>query len=287
MYREGYVVSIRQNGQTIQEESGKCIIPFHTEYEIRLKNKTRKRALVDVYIDGQLATKGGLILGANDHIDLERFIGNDLSKGDRFMLVPLADRRVDDKSEPENGEIEVTFYPEKEYVPPTLDKYIYIEKCHSHCQVRWCPLCHRYHCSCEGCYPYWSYPTWTCNTTGGVTYGSASNSLRGSAMAINNAAIGEMKLGNDAGCLNSASFSASGEAGATAHGGTSHQSFSTGNIEADKSKPTTIKIKILGKAGTSKGPAVGKELGVFCTRCGNKLGIFDKFCSKCGNELGK
>lgn len=285
MHKEGYVVTIRQNNQTIKEENGTCIIPFHTEYEIRLKNKRRKRALADVFINGELATKGGLILDANDHIDLERFIGDNLRKGDRFRLVPVGDHRVKDKEEPSNGEVEVVFYAEKEYEPPKETNYHHHHHYGYHnCHYRMCPWCRRIHCSCEPCYNTWG-TSWNINNknycgmgSGGRTSAASANFQVGSSYASN------MSILNTTPMIQSNV----GEAGATVHGSESSQSFSVGHIDVDKSKEVRIRLRIMGMEGTAEPQwPKGKELALYCTRCGNKSGIFNKFCSRCGNKLEK
>lgn len=115
VYREGYVVTVRQNGQTLKEEAGKVVVPFHSDYELRLRNKTAKDVLAFVYIDGKPAVKGGVLVKGDSHLDLERFVEDNLNSGQRFRFVPLADSRVSDKGEHENGNIEVRFHAVKPF----------------------------------------------------------------------------------------------------------------------------------------------------------------------------
>ena len=74
MYRDSYIVALMVGGK-IQKESddGTVLIPFGSEYVIRLKNKLRKRAVADVWLDGRIAAKG-IVIDANGTVDLERFV---------------------------------------------------------------------------------------------------------------------------------------------------------------------------------------------------------------------
>ena len=78
-----------------------------------------------------------------------------------------------------------------------------------------------------------------------------------------------------------------GEAGATVHGSLSNQTFSVGSIDADKSKPVRIRVKILGKVGTSVESIKINKTGKYCTSCGQEAKLDDVFCAKCGKKLGK
>ena len=182
MYNKGYVATVRQGGQTLKETKGRIPIEFHTEYTIRLRNKTRKRAVADIYIDGRRATKGGIVVNANDHVDVERFIEDDLHSGRRFKFVPLESGQVKDKGEPDNGNIEVKFYPEKE-----PEKRIVDEHHHHHHHHDW----HHHH---HDCWPYWhpwigpAYYDYSSKRSlgsnepigGGITYGSSTGGGGGS-----------------------------------------------------------------------------------------------------------
>src|ERR1019366_2755902 len=153
MYRDSYVLALMVDGK-IQKESddGSVLIPFGSEYVIRLKNKLRKRAVADVWIDGKIACKG-IVLNANETVDLERFVtdGN-LTEGKRFKLARLTDPKVDQPNDSENGNIEVNFYPEKD--APVIETVIheYKHDCHHHwnylghcsscCNNLYCGTCH-------------------------------------------------------------------------------------------------------------------------------------------------
>jgi hypothetical protein len=127
MYENGFAIAIKNDGKVLREvrrEGGKAVyMPFDSEYDIFLKNKNDRRALVNVDIDGMEAAHG-IVLGANDHIDLERFlIDGDLHSGNRFKFVRADNREVQDPTDPENGYIRVEFWMEKERPQIQYDPY--------------------------------------------------------------------------------------------------------------------------------------------------------------------
>lgn len=117
--KPGYVASIIVNGQSIKEHSEDgdrtVRIPFGSEYSIRIKNKTDKRAKVSVEIDGVSVLPVGahLIMGPRETINLERFINDgDLQKGRRFKFVQEDHPEVDEPGSEDNGGIVIKFLPE-------------------------------------------------------------------------------------------------------------------------------------------------------------------------------
>jgi hypothetical protein len=102
----------------VREIHGKVSIPFHSEYKVRLKNKSGNlRAKARVWIDGRkVSNLGDFILHPGETLDLERFLDCDMDTGNRFKFVPLSDSRVNDPTDSGNGTIKVEFYREQEFV---------------------------------------------------------------------------------------------------------------------------------------------------------------------------
>src|SRR6185295_2928020 len=171
MYRDSYVAALMVDGK-IQKESdnGTVLIPFGSEYVLRLKNKLRKRAVADVWIDGKIAVKG-VVIDANETVDLERFVADgNLSEGKRFKLARLTDPKVDQPNDSENGSIEVNFYPEKE--APVVEKVVEHINCnnHHHGLLGHCSWC------CNNAFCYTCHPSsWKTYTAGTATGGFTSN----------------------------------------------------------------------------------------------------------------
>lgn len=305
MYRDSYVVALMLNGK-IQKESddGSVLIPFGSEYVLRLKNKLRKRAVADVWIDGKIAVKG-VVIGANETVDLERFVNDgNLNEGKRFKLARLTDPKVDQPNDSENGSIEVNFYPEKD--EPVVEKKVIHEYEHHYCSH------HHYnyfgHCSqcctnpwCQTCHPHYfktycgdiTYGTSTAGlSSGNVTSdgnititnsGTLSNVLRSNSMTFTASAgsttpdMAGIPMNAMNASLDSKSIQASnlvGEAAATVEGSTSLQKFSSVYIDVDRSKPTTIRLIVKG---------LSKVLDT--CNCGYKRKKDVKFCPNDGTQL--
>jgi len=124
-YSNGFVASIILKNKPLREfkYGGKRTvkIPFGSEYIIRLKNKSKEPALVDVAVDGTDVLNGSeLVLKAGETMDLERFV-DDNSKGKKFKYISLEEGEssgeIDDPYREENGLIQVKFH--KAYHIPT------------------------------------------------------------------------------------------------------------------------------------------------------------------------
>lgn len=295
MYRDSYVVALMVDGK-IQKDSddGSVLIPFGSEYVLRLKNKLRKRAVADVWIDGKIAVKG-VVIDANGTVDLERFVADgNLNEGKRFKLARLTDPKVDQPNDSENGSIEVNFYPEKDE-PEIEKKIIHITDhhyCHNHyswghcsscCNNSWCSICH----------PRYATPMWggatnnslqsdnaifkTLSADGSITLGNSVSS------SITSGDVKSANLPNptytantvNTGSLQSMAMNASlGEAAATVEGSTSLQKFSSVFIDVDRSKATTIRLIVKG---------LSKMIST--CQCGYKRKKDVKYCPNDGTQL--
>lgn len=86
MYTSKLAVAVKSGGKVLREFGDIVYVPFNSEYSILIKNLNNVRALVKITIDGENVTDDGLVVNANSHIDLERFLG-DLSIGHRFKFI--------------------------------------------------------------------------------------------------------------------------------------------------------------------------------------------------------
>jgi hypothetical protein len=271
MYRDSYVVAMLVNGKIIKEaQDGTVLIPFGSEYVVRLKNKLRKRAVADVWLDGRIACKG-IVVDANGTVDLERFVDGNLTEGRRFRLVKATDSRVDQPNDSENGTIEVNFYPEKD--APVVNSVIntVVHECH-----------HGHgHCS-RCCHDYWCH---LCNRA--PVFGNfLSSAERIGSSFTSNDKIGtksmQMSTG-DVASINMMSVSSAsmpapdlsnkGEDAATVEGSHSFQRFSSVYIDYDRDHPVTIRMKLR-----------GVNIMMDTCNCGFKR-AHEKFCPSCGTQL--
>lgn len=286
MYRDNYAVAVMIDGKVQKEDNtGTAVLPFETEYQIRLKNKNRKKAVADVYIDGRMAAKG-IVIDACGTVDLERFVADgNLSSGNRFKIVKANDGRVEQPGESENGLVHVNFYPEKD--KPEV-KVVVHETVHRH------PHCH--HDCCPGtCF--WCSPRYS-----NIFYTSGAGPVYGSSMSSGNIQSKGMNAGNPDVTLNASLTSSGGgsgtvssvnisdnaiseekiarsfvnqvaEAAATVEGSLSHQKFTHVSIDVDYDKCTTLQIKLK-----------GVKSAIITCECGYKRKQ-EKFCPQCGTKL--
>ncbi len=287
MYRDSYVVALMVDGK-IQKESddGTVLIPFGSEYVLRLKNKLRKRAVADIWIDGKVAVKG-VVIDANETVDLERFVADgNLSEGKRFKLARLTDPKVEQPDDSENGSIEVNFYPEKD--APVVEKIVEHHNCshHNHGWLGHCTWCCN-NAFCYTCHPFYGKTYTAGSATGGFTSSGnisvgdnlnkgilSSNSLNVTYSASCDSAQVNTS-GSSGAILTNASNASLGEAAATVEGSTSLQKFSSIYVDVDRSKPTTIRLTVKGTT---------KILDV-CPSCGYKRKKDVKFCPNDGTQL--
>ena len=88
MYNQKLVASLKANGKILREFKDTVYCPFGAEYSILLKNLNTVRALVNVYIDGENQTPGGLVLNPHQEVDLQRGIKNgNLTEGNCFKFI--------------------------------------------------------------------------------------------------------------------------------------------------------------------------------------------------------
>lgn len=121
-YQEGLVASIYVNDKPIREFNYKgqrtCRIPFGSEYQILIKNKSPRRGLISVDIDGMdvLGCKQ-LIIRPHDQLLLGRFV-DDLDVGKKFKFISLNEGietgEIQDPTSKDNGLITIKFYKETE-----------------------------------------------------------------------------------------------------------------------------------------------------------------------------
>ncbi len=88
MYNQKLVASIKVKGKILREFKDTVYIPFASEYSILLKYLNTVRAVVNVFIDGENAVPGGLVIDPGRGVDLERWIKNgNLTEGNRFKFI--------------------------------------------------------------------------------------------------------------------------------------------------------------------------------------------------------
>ena len=254
MYNDGFVVAIKVGDRFVEEKSnGSFVVPFDSEYSIRLKNRNNRKAVAKVYIDGEEVNGlGSFILDANDTLDLERFVDK-LDAGNKFKFVPLSNSKVKDKNNGENGIIEARF----QLVKPVEKPIIYEE--HHH---------HHYDYPRYNTHPNWSMPL-TYYTGGNGT----SASLPQSTFTMNCCADTTQNF--------EGSVVSDLSKGATVKGNESGQKFSYSYVGELESKEIVVRVQIVGSSDEGLKDYYEKK---HCSDCGKKYGVGDVFCSSCGSK---
>jgi hypothetical protein len=275
MYRDSYVVAMLVNGRILKEDQGGTVlVPFGAEYVIRLKNKLRKRAVADVWIDGRVACRG-IVIDANGTVDLERFVDGNLTEGRRFKLVRTTDSRVAQPNDSENGIVEVNFYPEKDQpVVNTVVNTVVHHEHHGHGHCSKC--CHDWWCNI--CHPRAVFGNFLSSSERlGSSFSAESTLSKGitrsdGPVAMNMCSVSASMPTPDIAETQTASKE-TGEAAATVEGSQSFQRFSSVYIDYDRDHPVTIRMILRG---------VDQILDV--CHCGFKRSQ-EKFCPSCGTQL--
>lgn len=273
MYRDKYIVSVIVDGHPVKEtgpiHSREVVIPFDSEYKIRLKNKHNKSCTAKVFIDGRLVSVwGDVIVGANSSMDLERFIDKSLAEGKRFKFVSLDHPDVDDPTSGDNGIIKVEFRLAKERAinininpsPPFVPR-------------PWIP------------WNSWT-PVLPPNSPTWYYYTDNVTSARDTSPEVTYTA----NAGPESECMSSSIYCSSGasknfvsEAGATVEGGHSNQSFHLSNLEVEDYS-TIIQLKMVG-VKNQRPSSLSRSTYKYCSECGAKVERGTKFCSECGKRL--
>ena len=263
MYANKMAAAIKVNGRVLREHKDTVLIPFGSEYSILIKNLNTKRAIFNIFIDGDNIVPGGLVLNAGQEVDLERAIrNNNLNEGNKFKFI----ERTSDIEEHrgiklEDGLIRVEYQFEKEYPKPIYNPPYVLGQ------------------------PYWEHTplrTWytTSNSSGHQHPGVACSSMSLDSMMVGSAM-------NASASMQSFNAVPQNDAGITVPGSKSEQKFKTvSNFALDPEKHSMI-IKLLGETEDNK-PVVAPvtvHTKVQCTTCNRKNKATAKFCSACGTSL--
>mgnify|MGYP002787057736 CR=1 FL=1 len=266
VYNEKLAVAIKSAGKVLREFKDTVFIPFGSEYSILIKNLNTVRALVKVSIDGQYIDESGngFIVGANNDIELERFLRNgNLNAGNRFKFIERTDRVEQSRGiGVEDGIVRIEFQYEKPALKPIWSPTLFDHYRHY----------------------YDAKDYWTCTNTSAV-YGS----LQPQGLAQNTGAVG-LRAFNSVGASGERvqlSSQTVNDAGITVPGSVSTQRFvSVSGFPVEDTKHVVI-LRIFGE--TESGKRVETPVTVKtkqrCSTCRhvNKSGA--KFCSECGTAL--
>ena len=271
MYSSKLVASIKVKGKILREFKDTIYINFGSEYSILLKNLNTVRAVVNVFIDGENAVPGGLVIDPGQSVDLERWIKNgNLSEGNCFKFV---ERTAAIESGPrgikeEDGLIRIEYQFELPRVfvshMPSVQSF-------------------------GNVYPQ-NMPT-TYNVGGvlrNADFTKGESTRISAASAINNYCA-------DNGIFNQVEYhdgmstmdSFVNETGITVPGSKSEQKFQTTTVGALDPTVHNIVLRIVGDLGHNKPveQAVTVKHKPKCVTCGKQNKATAKFCQECGTHL--
>lgn len=270
MYNNQFVVALKSNGKVLREQKETVYLPFGCEYSVFLKNLNTKRAAVRITIDGSDVLNGRqLVLEGNSELNLERFLGDSLNEGRKFKFI----ERTSDIEQhrgigAEDGLIRVEFQYEvsRPWISPpvvttTWPKYtsdrVYFYGMNSN------TLGDSGEIKCSGS------PTWNAGDGTVRSFVSQSGGLEGSVAC--NAVMDSMPLNN---------------AGITAEGSKSYQSFNTTSLGIMETEVHAIVLQLKGEVGQMvvTTPVTVKSRK-YCPNCGRRYNWNLEYCSHDGTFL--
>ena len=285
MYNNKLVASLKANGKILREFKDTVYIPFGSEYSFLLKNLNTTRALVNVFIDGEDMTPGGLVLNAGQEIDLERSIkGGNLTEGNRFKFI---ERTSAIENGPrgiklEDGLVRIEF--QYEQPRPVLNVN----------DTMWRQPNFRYTGISSSTGDYTTPTSWVSSSynVNGVMRNvdfSGGESMKASAASATNATLQSMNISAQSAHDGMATMDwmPANDVGITVPGSKSTQSFTTTTMGLMESEKHSIVLKLLGE--TPDNQPVTKPVTVKhkpkCVTCGKQNKHNAKFCTECGTAL--
>lgn len=257
MFKNDFVAVVKANGKILREDGSTVLIPFGCEYSLYMKNLRAQKAQVSVTIDGVDVLNGSkLLINGNSTLDLERFLTDDMSKGNRFKFIQKTAKIQEHRGDRiDDGIVRVTFQYEK----PVIHTPVFIS--HTHNDV----------------YTGYRSGSW-CTTDSfvpsGTTYDNATvvGTMNSNIRAMNMSNLSAPKV----------------DEGITVKGSESNQSFREGYIGTLEEAEYTITLQLKGfseEGQVIKEPVTVKTKKV-CETCGTTSKSHVKYCPECGTFLG-
>jgi hypothetical protein len=287
MYQSKLVASLKANNKILREFKDTVYVPFESEYSILIKNLNTVRAVVNVFIDGENQTPGGLVVDVGREVELERSIKNgNLTEGNRFKFIERTGAAEQHRGvKLEDGIVRIEYQFEQRQVFAVGSTNHYINNLSSY----------------PGTTDKFTLTASGSTTVTNISQMNVGGALRGIDLSANGSAMAQAASASVSKyCADNGVNSFTGEvhegcatmdmfndAGITVPGSRSTQKFSTtymGPLEAEKH---TIVLKLLGETPDNK--PVLKPVTVKhkpkCTTCGKQNRAHAKFCTECGTAL--
>lgn len=292
MYNQKLVASIKANGKILREFKDQVYIPFGSEYSFLIKNLNTVRAVVNVFVDGEDAVPGGLVIDPGRSVDLERWIKNgNLSEGNKFKFI---ERTSAIENGPrgiklEDGLVRIVYQFEIPRPVINLSNTIWKKETTYYNQPWYSTtatstgvsgsLGDRFSVTASGA-------TYSANVNGamrGVDFSNGEATRASAAAFINQVAPQSTELHDGSATMDSYVS----DVGITVPGSKSEQRFTETTVGALDPTVYSMVLKLVGDLGFNK--PVEKPVTVKakpkCTTCGKQNKATAKFCSECGTAL--
>lgn len=268
MYNNKAAVAVKVNGKVLREFKDTVYIPFGSEYSILIKNLNTRRAIFNIFIDGDNIVPNGLVLNAGQEVDLQRAIRNgNLTEGNKFKFIERTGAVEEHRGiKLEDGLIRIEHQFEKVFKRQDGIQWDQVK------------LGQPYYGD------YWEVSNTLRGFGTGVVYDSHQHP--GVACSSMNMTAGSTLSASSA---TTQSFNAvpQNETGITVPGSKSEQKFATVSNFAVESEKHSMIIKLLGETADNK--EVREPITVKakpkCTTCGKQNKATSRFCSECGTAL--
>ena len=282
MYAKKLSACVKVNNKVLREFGDKVLVPFGSEYAISIKNHDVRRVIAHITIDGKDAVPGGLVISANQTVDLERFV-NDMNQGNRFKFIERTGSIEQHRGiKADDGLVRIEYEFEKVYPKFELPK-------------KWEDPGYYPRPNPWSGQPYWNQIGGTvCDSsdvpTKGITrgiVGSLGSASGASATYSANAVSTQAAFGptSAAGFINCSA--PANEAGITVPGSVSDQKFQYCSSFATDGEKHVIILHLVGETEDNK--PVEKPVTVKhkpkCVTCGRTNKATAKFCTNCGTAL--
>jgi hypothetical protein len=247
MFKNNFIVAIKNKGNILRERDGVVSLPFSSDYSILLKNEDSKKAIVKVSIDGQDVLDGNsLIVVPGSPLDLKGFMKGSTVKN-RFRFIEKTKQISNYRGDRiEDGIVRVEFRYEKA-IP----------------DITWTPAI---------------YPTWPNNYP--VVYNDCPYDNQASFTYSSCVNSSTLKSSNNI-------FSAQNVDGITVKGAETRQDFTVGSVNTLEKNSYVMTLYLTGRTYHDmivKKPLITKDK-LKCSTCGVRSKSHAKFCSNCGTFL--